>query len=240
MGSFAVDLYKLYKKRLQSPEDYLAFQQFQAERVLNDFVEILDLSKDEFLVDFGCGKGGYTEVFGDHFPRVWGIDYHVEAAKESNKVEYYNRDLINLELEEKADVIFCASVIEHVEDPEALVQSIFRNLKPGGKLYISFPPFHSLGGGHQLKPIHYLPESMAIAVGKKMSMIPDTVTSYENLFGSWGLYKRSIGQVDRILKDAGFEMLKVKPRYMKFNTTKIPIIKDFLTWHVEFYCQKPK
>ena len=39
------------------------------------------------------------------------------------------------------DGVFCASLIEHVLEPERILQEIERVPKPGGWCYLSFPPF---------------------------------------------------------------------------------------------------
>lgn len=38
-----------------------------------------------------------------------------------------------------ADHAFCMEVLEHVEDPRAVINNIYNNLKEGGKLYLSVP-----------------------------------------------------------------------------------------------------
>lgn len=60
-------------------------------------------------------------------------------------------------------------VIEHLEDPESAMRSIKQVLKPGGYLFVTFPPYHSPFGGHQhtvantlgkLPYIHLLPKGI--------------------------------------------------------------------------------
>ena len=130
MTNLIPELYRLYKKRTRSPEDYVEFQSFQARKVIDDFKDILEISSDVFLVDFGCGNGGYTEVFAQHFEKVLGIDYHVEPTVEERQASYLSNDLVNLELADKPDVIFCASVVEHVPDPAAFIASYKADIIP--------------------------------------------------------------------------------------------------------------
>lgn len=239
MSNFYLELYRLAKNRQRSKADYYKFQQHQAEGVHKDIKAIFDLPTQTSMIDLGCGNGGYTESFGKYYDTVVGVDYFVEPPNDkSQNITYINSDILTYQHPKAADFIFCASVIEHIEEPEKLILSIRNNLKPGGLLYLSFPPFYSIGGGHQLKPLHYLPEKMAIGIGKKWNRIGKKVTGYHDMWGTWGLYKRDINQVKTLLQKHQFEIIKVKPRYFRFNTAVIPIFKNLLTWHAEFYCRK--
>jgi ubiquinone/menaquinone biosynthesis C-methylase UbiE len=233
-----IELFRMAKNRFKSDNDYVAFQQFQATEIIKDIEKILKVEKTSFVIDWGCGSGGYTSVFSKIFREVKGIDFYVET-EEKDDLNFESHDLMNYISAKKADFVFCASVIEHVSDPKKFIKKIYDSLKMGGKLYLSFPPFYSIGGGHQLKPFHYLPDSIAIWIGKKLKRICEDVKSYENLAGTWGLYKLKIDDIKSILEESGFKICKYKPRYFSyFDTTKIPLINDFLTWHVEFYCVK--
>lgn len=80
---------------------------------------------------------------------------------------------------------------------------------------------------------------MAVWLGKKLGRIDSSVTNYQNLFGTWGLYKTSIKKVKLLLEYNGFRIIRCKPRYFHLlDSTKIPILKEILTWHAEFYCKK--
>src|SRR6185369_1859321 len=162
--------------------------------VYQDLEEIFHIPKDSFVIDFGCGTGGYTNFFGEKFAEVLGVDYFADPINKNNDVQFLSVDLLEFNTSRKADLVFCASVIEHVENQDALLKIIYASLKNGGHLYLSFPPFYSLVGGHNLKPFHFLPEKLAIQTARKVGFqkIDDSVTGYANLFVSHGLYKRHI------------------------------------------------
>jgi ubiquinone/menaquinone biosynthesis C-methylase UbiE len=241
--SFLVSLWKASRKRFASDEDYFRFQQLQAVHVIRDVARLLSPPQDSFVIDFGCGRGGYSECLAEHFAEVLAVDFRLSPHHYKRKATYLSQDLTTFEPDRQADLIFCASVIEHMANQEATIRRLHRILKPGGALYLSYPPFWSIGGGHQLKPFHYLPEQAAIALGKRLGRIRSSATGYENLFGTWGLYRTSIRSIRLLLETAGFECLVCKPRYFRerglFNTTTWPLIADLCTWHVEFYCRKP-
>lgn len=240
MGKFKeiIELINLSRRRFDSKEDYTKMQYAQAKLVYNDLTQILKVPNNSFVVDFGCGNGGYTSFFATKFREVLGLDFSISKMKKRRNISFCRCNLLDFKLKKKADFIFCASVIEHVEDADKLIKNIYQNLKPGGYLYLSFPPFYSLGGGHTVKPFHYLPEEMAIKVSKYFGKIPPTIDSYRNLFGKWGLYPRSISEIKKLFVLNNFKILAYKVRYIPLNFAKIPLIGDFFTWHVEFYCIK--
>jgi len=47
------------------------------------------------------------------------------------------------------DLVLLRDTLEHLESPETALLQIARLLRPGGYLYISFPPYYSPFGGHQ-------------------------------------------------------------------------------------------
>lgn len=237
---FLIEFFLLSRKRFRSQEDNFNFQRKQAEGVYQDLKEIFHVPKDSFVIDFGCGTGGYTNFFGEKFTEVLGVDYFTDPINKNNNVQFLSVDLLEFNTPKKADLVFCSSVIEHVENQDKLVKVIYDSLKDGGYFYLSFPPFYSLGGGHNIKPFHYLPEKLSIKIARTvgLTIIDENATDYTNLFGPVGLYKRHISGVKKLLMDNKFIILTCKTRYLPLNTARIPFIGELLTWHVEFYCKK--
>lgn len=67
---------------------------------------------------------------------------------------------------EKYDLVILRDVIEHLDDTKLALSQINKIIKPGGFLYVTFPPYYSPFGGHQhtvnnfwgkFPFIHYLP-----------------------------------------------------------------------------------
>ena len=234
---FYSDLTKVSAKRFRSFGDHINFQRFQANAVLEDLQSVFDIDENQLIMDFGCGTGGYSVVFSEVFKEVVAVDYRIQThLGSSDNITFLQADLVEFNASKQADIIFCASVIEHVENINGFLESIKRNLRVGGYLYLSFPPFYSPVGGHMVKPFHYLPEKLAINLAKKLGRIRKKVSGYHDLMGDYGLFKRDIDSVTSMLKHNNFDIRLCKPRFLNINTTKIPVIKDILTWHAEFYC----
>lgn len=242
---------KLARKRkigfeVKDYSHYSRFQEFQALEILKE-IESQEIPIHNYRVlELAAGVGGYSAtlyrsskqfVSSDiyHFPNYTQhpfIDYVIFDA--SKKYPFDDNSF---------DFIFCSSLIEHVENPGDMMQEIKRVLKGDGYLYMSFPPFYSLYGGHHLSPFHYLGEKMALKLSKKIyGNVLEEATQYSNLWGEGrGLFVRTVKSVKKILGDYDFAVNLVWPRFlMKFNIAKIPLLNEVLCWHVCFICRNKK
>jgi 2-polyprenyl-3-methyl-5-hydroxy-6-metoxy-1,4-benzoquinol methylase len=201
----------------------MRFQEFQAKNIYEDIERYLKVPSNSIVLDYGCGLGGYTEYFKTKYKKVIGIDFMVNRPQG----DYISANLIDYVAKEPVDFIFCASTIEHIKEQKKLLLAIASNLKKGGALYLSFPPFYGIIGGHKTKPFHYFPEKMAIWIAKKLGKVKPEVTGYDNMYGTFGLHKTRIKDIERLLNQTGFKIIKKKDRYFP-----LPI------FHVEFYCTK--
>ncbi|MBU6247787.1 MAG: bifunctional 2-polyprenyl-6-hydroxyphenol methylase/3-demethylubiquinol 3-O-methyltransferase UbiG [Xanthomonadaceae bacterium] len=99
------------------------------------------------VADVGCGGGLLSEALAAAGAQVTGIDLGekvIEIARlhlyESNlAVDYRVQSSAGLAAAEPAcfDAVCCMEMIEHVPDPEALVDDLAAILKPGGRLFMS-------------------------------------------------------------------------------------------------------
>ncbi|OZB60482.1 MAG: bifunctional 3-demethylubiquinol 3-O-methyltransferase/2-polyprenyl-6-hydroxyphenol methylase [Lysobacterales bacterium 14-68-21] len=105
------------------------------------------LLKGAKVADVGCGGGLLSEALAAAGAQVTGIDLGekvIEIARlhlyESNlAVDYRMQSSAELAAAEPAcfDAVCCMEMIEHVPDPEALVNDLAAMLKPGGRLFMS-------------------------------------------------------------------------------------------------------
>ncbi len=179
-------------------------------RVANLLRQHTDLRGKRFL-DVGCAYGGFLVAFAEQGAEVVGLDVDnslLELARHNLRDHQLVAplrllDATNAEqlspLHGRFDIVTCNDVIEHVEDPEALVSNISSLLDEGGLAYFEIPnalaPLHVLSDGHyQLFGITLLDYSTAkeyfaalqpgVEYGVRHYL---TLEAYRQLFAEHGL-----------------------------------------------------
>ncbi len=92
------------------------------------------------------------------------------------------------------DAVLMIEVIEHVEDDRAVVDEIFRVLKPGGVLIATTPNGRTAPIPAKHHRRHYTPEGLAELVGSKME-----VEHLWQLFPKGALWDESVRSVGKLL-----------------------------------------
>lgn len=94
------------------------------------------------IMDVGCGDGFHLSLlrkFGNKNWKLEGVDLDrraIKAAERSGlKVHFGSVESLDL-TKNSYDLIFMIQTIEHVERPDEILDSVFRLLKPGGRLVI--------------------------------------------------------------------------------------------------------
>ena len=115
--------------------------------------------KDKDVLDIGCGAGGkslYYLSLGAN--SVTGIDVVEKYEKEAYSLQeelglsgfkFLLEDASKMSFEDNSfDTIVMNDAMEHVAEPEKVLDEVYRVLKPGGKLYVNFPPYNHPFGAH--------------------------------------------------------------------------------------------
>jgi 2-polyprenyl-6-hydroxyphenyl methylase/3-demethylubiquinone-9 3-methyltransferase len=103
--------------------------------------------RDARVADVGCGGGLLSEALARAGARVTAIDLG-EKVIEIARLHLYESQLqVDYRVQSSADlaaaepngfdVVCCLELIEHVPDPQALVNDLAAMLKPGGQLFMS-------------------------------------------------------------------------------------------------------
>jgi trans-aconitate 2-methyltransferase len=118
----------------------------------------LDLRGDEIVMDAGCGTGRLTALLADRVPDgyVVAVDrsenmVHVAAetlTTRSARAAIALADVVNLPFRAVFDVVFSTATFHWVLDHDALFESLYEVLAPGGRLHAQ------CGGGPNLERIH--------------------------------------------------------------------------------------
>jgi SAM-dependent methyltransferase len=98
--------------------------------------------RDTVLVDVGCGPGSFLDLVKGFCRTTIGVEptptLRAEATKKGHLTFPYCADVPDA-WAGRADIAVAFSLIEHVEDPLALLRDIRRLLKPRGRLLVSTP-----------------------------------------------------------------------------------------------------
>ncbi|MES2801688.1 MAG: class I SAM-dependent methyltransferase [Bdellovibrionota bacterium] len=117
----------------------------------------VDLEFTKNLLEVGCGVGAQTQILCRRFPKLQidGIDLSEAQLKtaskylskeiKSGRVSLQQQDAQKMKLSKTDyDAAFICWFLEHVPDPLLVLKNVYKNLKPGGKVYISEVFNHSL------------------------------------------------------------------------------------------------
>ena len=159
-------------------------------------VDLLDAKPEETILDLGCGTGELTHAISKEAPNISGIDYSPEmiASAKANfsGIQFFVRDASNFDFDVPFDSIFSNATLHWVLDYKSCVKSMYRNLKPDGKLVLEF-------GGKD-----------------NVGLIVKTLRNYLSQYGytkqshlkQW--YFPSIGEYCQVLEQVGFRVTLAK------------------------------
>ncbi len=109
------------------------------------------------LLENGCGVGMYVDRLAPHAPRITGLEYDFERARQAQVVAhgYPHAAILNAAGEglpfpdQTFSFILSHEVLEHVADDRQAVSEMVRVLRPGGRMAIFVPsrgyPFETHG-----------------------------------------------------------------------------------------------
>lgn len=140
------------------------FEKKEQDRLIDqaDFLEPyvyqgVDLEFTKTLLEVGCGVGAQTKILCRRFPKIKidGIDLSEAQLKTASKflakelksgqVQLSQQDAQKMKLKKSDyDAAFICWFLEHVPNPALVLKNVYKNIKPGGKVYISEVFNHSL------------------------------------------------------------------------------------------------
>ena len=196
--------------------------------VLKDYLEDIE---NLDLLDIGSSTGFMTNEYAKHFNKVIGIDLDssaVEYAKNNFKKD--NLQFLDTPIEESSfnensfDIITCSHIYEHVPSDRALMDNIYKLLKPGGICYFAaVNRFQIIEPHYELPFLSYFPKKIA---NKYIRLFRNEEEYYENLKSHRNL-RKLVSRFDII--DYTLKILKEPSKFsanelLKKNTFKYYII----------------
>jgi len=122
--------------------------------ILNQYI---GKSRKINILEIGCGSGGNLEflsTYGDLSAMELNDDARIHAkSKNICKVEY-GRLPNDIPFNEKFDMICLFDVLEHIEEDDLSLQTIYEYLNEGGKVIITVPAFMILWSKHDILSHH--------------------------------------------------------------------------------------
>lgn len=123
--------------------------QRMADRKRLDFISGVmkeSLPPEGIILDVGCGNGVISRHLGRLGFTVLGIDVSEKAilrARELNHLATVNFEVLSAEQLAASgktyDAVICSEVLEHLQDPGALLDILYLSLKDPGKLIVTVP-----------------------------------------------------------------------------------------------------
>jgi ubiquinone/menaquinone biosynthesis C-methylase UbiE len=222
------------------------------------YTNIDEMFKDKTVLDIGCGAGGKTIFYASKgVNKIVGVEvlgkYKQEAenlAKKfgvEDKFEFVCADAANTPFsDESFDTIIMNDAMEHVDEPEKVIEECYRILKKNGKLYLNFPPYNHPYGAHLSDAIGmpwvhvFFSEKTLIETYKQLVKdLPDGKDRVEfriskrpdgTEYFSY-INKMTIKRADKILNNSKFtiEYYSEEPLRNMFKVpAKMPVLKEFL------------
>ena len=121
------------------PETYARHARFVSDLGAG-VVDLLSPQAGERILDLGCGDGALTETLvaaGCHVVAVDGSDAQVAAAK-ARGLDARIARAESLPFESEFDAVFSNAVLHWIRDADAVLASVHRALKPGGRFVAEF------------------------------------------------------------------------------------------------------
>lgn len=107
-----------------------------------NLIELLSPKAGERILDLGCGSGQLTAKIGEYGANVLGIDNSPEMIKDAQakfpSVEFYVMDAADFHFSQPFDAIFSNAALHWVIKKEEAIESMYSNLKPGGRIVLEF------------------------------------------------------------------------------------------------------
>jgi len=144
-------------------KSYAMWQYEKGADTLAFFLEKYNLEEmflGKTVLDIGCGAGGKTMFYASKGVKaIVGMDVVAHYKEESERLAdhlgfrdrftFVCRDAADTGFPEGSfDTIIMNDAMEHVDKPEAVLAECARILKPGGRLFVNFPPYNHPYGAH--------------------------------------------------------------------------------------------
>jgi len=215
--------------------------------------------------DFGCHQGGILEALRQEGKVNSGHGFDLDAPsiaaspfKTDQNFRLQVLDLNSLKPgQQRFDLILLRDVLEHIPDYESILSKARECLNPGGRIFISFPPYYSPFGGHQQEAsnwtraipfLHYLPRSTFFKLVKThdtlymsqsnsladMQSVSETRLTLHHAENAFEKTKLKIHAAEYFLFRPEFRIRYGLPTFNTGPACKLPILREVITMGVYY------
>ncbi len=186
------------------------------------------LKNGDRILDVGCGNGHFALHVKDKFNKICGAEIAKEAAFIAQKQKVFTSVMdLNSSLSYKDntfDAVTCLDVVEHLLDPDFLIDEIYRVLRPDGQLVLTTPNIRNFRNLYTLVFRGIFPQTSS-----------DTF-----VWGGGHLHFFTREDIKNIFKKAGFKRIELFINQDQFCLSKKRKIIRFLTGEKifgEWFCE---
>ena len=229
-----------------------------------------DLFRGKTVLDMGCGAGGKSVYYLSlGAARVVGADIVESYQSESvafAKSKGYGPDRFTFILGDAGhldipdgtfDTVILNDFFEHASDPERVLAEAIRMLKPGGAVYVNFPPYWHPFGAHLSDAINmpwvhvFFGDQTLIRVYKDLVKdLPDGKMRLGFRISKDENGREYFSYINKMTVSRFLSILKkehISPEYLDYTPlrscfrplTHIPGVREFFIKNVTFVIRKP-
>jgi SAM-dependent methyltransferase len=207
--------------------------------------------------DFGAHYGGTVDYLRESgtVRSAVGLELGAELVAES---PFVGDDDFRLEVADvtaiapgryEFDLVLLHDVLEHIPETGTALDAVARSLRPGGYVFVSFPPYFSAFGGHQqlasgrarnLPFVHYLPRPVFFRLARPAATDYMSADSALEDMASVRRTKLTLRRAERAFEKASFDVVRrelflVRPEYgvrygMRTRTAgvfgRVPVLRE--------------
>ncbi|MET0751972.1 MAG: class I SAM-dependent methyltransferase [Pyrinomonadaceae bacterium] len=96
------------------------------------------------LLDVGCGVKPYEKIFAPFVEKYYGTEYSATSGFRGNRADVAGDAERMPFADASVDTILCTEVLEHVKNPEMVIEEFARILKSGGVIITTAPFFYPI------------------------------------------------------------------------------------------------
>lgn len=188
-------------------------------------------SRDVRILDVGCGNGNITLPLASLGYNIEGFDINQESIEKAQEKNIFNNaifkkcDIMELNNNKRYDVIIVSEVIEHLNNPVAILNTVRRLLKPQGLLLLSVPNSYSI------EELIRRVTSNSLIGNKIKKIIRRYIMKKENvqsMADSPHINFYSLMSFKKLLKKTHFKLVKVKNGSVFFKGLFYLILRLFM------------